>query len=98
MQQATPLSTPEQPVTLVPLRPKPKDYLFLSIMSIFFFSPLAILALVFSLKTREANFLDNRERALKNSRLAFCFSIFSMLIGCALVTFYFVLRALKQNI
>lgn len=52
LQPVTPLQpNPRlQMVTPTYLPPPPKDYLFLSILAIFFFLPLAILALVFSLK------------------------------------------------
>nr|XP_035923779.1 potassium-transporting ATPase alpha chain 1 isoform X2 [Halichoerus grypus] len=72
-------ATPMQPVILMSLNPPEKDYLFLSIISFFFVILLAIPALFFSLKTRQANFHGNQRKAQINSRLALGFSISSIL-------------------
>uniref|UniRef100_A0A8C8YI29 Transmembrane protein 233 n=1 Tax=Prolemur simus TaxID=1328070 RepID=A0A8C8YI29_PROSS len=86
------------PVVLMPSHPPEKDYLFLAIISFFFFILLAIPALFFSLKTREANFLGNQRKAQKNSRLALGFSISSILVGSMVIICSIVLRVLKQKI
>uniref|UniRef100_A0A8C4KUT5 Uncharacterized protein n=1 Tax=Equus asinus asinus TaxID=83772 RepID=A0A8C4KUT5_EQUAS len=74
-----------------------KDYLFLSIIAFFFFIPLAIPALLFSLKTREANFLGDQRKAKISSRLVLGFSISSILLGTLLVICTVVIRVLKQE-
>uniref|UniRef100_A0A5F7ZJ48 Uncharacterized protein n=3 Tax=Cercopithecinae TaxID=9528 RepID=A0A5F7ZJ48_MACMU len=91
------LFTPMQPVTLMPLRPPEIDYLLLAIIS-FFCILLAIPALVFSLKTREANFLGNQRKARINSRLILGFSIASILVGCIVIICSIVIKSLKQKI
>uniref|UniRef100_A0A9L0IYK0 Uncharacterized protein n=1 Tax=Equus asinus TaxID=9793 RepID=A0A9L0IYK0_EQUAS len=88
---------PTQPVILMPLNPPEKDYLFLSIIAFFFFIPLAIPALLFSLKTREANFLGDQRKAKISSRLVLGFSISSILLGTLLVICTVVIRVLKQE-
>uniref|UniRef100_A0A8C9H6N8 Transmembrane protein n=2 Tax=Piliocolobus tephrosceles TaxID=591936 RepID=A0A8C9H6N8_9PRIM len=91
------LLTPMQPVTLMPLRPPEIDYLLLAIIS-FFCILLAILALVFSLKTREANFLGNQRKAWIHSRLILGFSMASILVGCIVIICSIVIKSLKQKI
>ncbi|TKC45953.1 hypothetical protein EI555_005215, partial [Monodon monoceros] len=97
MQQVIPMQKvyPMQPVILMSLNSPENDYLFLSIIS-FFFILLAIRALVFSLKTCEANFLGDQRKALINSRLALGFSVSSVLVGSTLIICSIVVRALKQ--
>ncbi|EFB29867.1 hypothetical protein PANDA_009760, partial [Ailuropoda melanoleuca] len=74
-----------QPVILMSLNPSENDYLFLSIISFFFFILLAIPALFFSLKTWQANFHGNQRKAQINSRLALGFSISSILVGSIMI-------------
>ncbi|XP_038947147.1 uncharacterized protein LOC688924 isoform X1 [Rattus norvegicus] len=62
-----------------------KDYLCLSVTSFCFCILLAIPALLFSLKTREANSVGDWRRAQRNSRLALGFSISSIIVGCLLM-------------
>ncbi|DAA19793.1 uncharacterized protein LOC113875708 [Bos indicus x Bos taurus] len=99
LQQVHPMQKvyPMQPVILVPLNPPEKDYLFLSITSFFFFILLAIPALLFSFKTREANILGDQRKAQRNSRLALGFSISSILVGSTLIISSIVIRAIKQQ-
>ncbi|OBS72771.1 hypothetical protein A6R68_12642 [Neotoma lepida] len=73
------------PVMLIALPPPAKDYLCLSITSFCFCILLAIPALIFSLKTWEANYSGDWRRAQRNSRLALGFSISSILVGCILM-------------
>ncbi|KAK7802858.1 hypothetical protein U0070_016341, partial [Myodes glareolus] len=73
------------PVMLIALPPPAKDYLCLSITSFCFCILLAIPALMFSLKTREANYDGDWRRAQRNSRLALGFSVSSILVGCILM-------------
>uniref|UniRef100_A0A8D0JYD7 Uncharacterized protein n=2 Tax=Sus scrofa TaxID=9823 RepID=A0A8D0JYD7_PIG len=89
---------PMQPVVLMPLNPPEKDYLFLSIISIFFCILLAIPAILFSIKTREANLLGNQRKAQINSRRALAFSISSILVGSIMVICSIVIRILKHRI
>ncbi|KAJ1072804.1 hypothetical protein AB1E18_013291 [Capra hircus] len=86
-----------QAVILMPLNPPENDYLFLSIISFFFFILLAIPALLFSFKTREANILGDQRKAQRNSRLALGFSISSILVGSTLIISSIVVRAMKQE-
>ncbi|CAH7364242.1 transmembrane protein 233 [Phodopus roborovskii] len=72
-------------IMLIALPPPAKDYLCLSITSFCFCILLAIPALVFSLKTREANNDGDWRRAQRNSRLALAFSVSSILVGCILM-------------
>ncbi|CAO2625906.1 hypothetical protein LEMLEM_LOCUS19065 [Lemmus lemmus] len=73
------------PVMLIALPPPAKDYLCFSITSFCFCILLAIPALMFSLKTREANDDGDWRRARRNSRLALGFSVSSILVGCILM-------------
>ncbi|EDM07725.1 rCG53755 [Rattus norvegicus] len=73
------------PVMLIALPPPAKDYLCLSVTSFCFCILLAIPALLFSLKTREANSVGDWRRAQRNSRLALGFSISSIIVGCLLM-------------
>ncbi|KAF4010926.1 hypothetical protein G4228_001952 [Cervus hanglu yarkandensis] len=88
---------PLQAVVLVPLNPPENDYLFLSIASFFFFILLAIPALLFSFKTREANILGDQRKAQRNSRLALGFSLSSILVGSTLIISSIVVRVMKQR-
>uniref|UniRef100_A0A8C9C7D1 Uncharacterized protein n=1 Tax=Phocoena sinus TaxID=42100 RepID=A0A8C9C7D1_PHOSS len=100
MQQVIPMQKVYlmQPVILMSLNSPENDYLFLSIISFFFFILLAIRALVFSLETCEANFLGDQRKALINSRLALGFSVSSVPVGSTLIICSIVVRALKQRV
>uniref|UniRef100_A0A8C3VVA6 Uncharacterized protein n=1 Tax=Catagonus wagneri TaxID=51154 RepID=A0A8C3VVA6_9CETA len=99
MQQALQIQKvyPMQPVVLMPLNPPEKDYLFLSIISLFFCILLAIPALLFSIKTREANLLGNQRKAQINSRWALAFSVSSILVGSTMIVCSIVLTSLRES-
>uniref|UniRef100_A0A8D2CQ09 Transmembrane protein n=1 Tax=Sciurus vulgaris TaxID=55149 RepID=A0A8D2CQ09_SCIVU len=83
-----------QPSIMTSLPPPQRDYLCLSIISFFFFIVLAIPALYFSIKTREANRIGNQRKAKRNSRLALGFGISSILLG----TFLLIAQEIKLKI
>ncbi|EDL23996.1 uncharacterized protein LOC69147 [Mus musculus] len=72
-------------VMLIALPAPAKDYLCLSITAFCFCILLAIPALLFSLKTREANSVGDWRRAQRNSTLALGFGVSSILVGCILM-------------
>ncbi|XP_038309038.1 uncharacterized protein LOC111090112 isoform X1 [Canis lupus familiaris] len=90
--------TPMQPVILMSLNPPEKDYLYLSMISFFFFILLAIPALLFSIKTREANFHGDQRTAQINSRLALGFSISSILVGSIMIISSIIVGVLKHEV
>ncbi|MEJ1286911.1 hypothetical protein NN561_017925 [Cricetulus griseus] len=85
VQQAHQPLLASRPIMLLTLPAPAKDYLCLSITSFCFCILLAIPALVFSFKTREANYDGDWRRAQRNSRLALAFSVSSILVGCILM-------------
>uniref|UniRef100_A0A8C9PJW8 Transmembrane protein n=1 Tax=Spermophilus dauricus TaxID=99837 RepID=A0A8C9PJW8_SPEDA len=76
---------PFQPSVMSSVPPPQNDYLCLSIISFFFFILLAVPALFFSIKTRNANHLGNHRKAKRNSRLALGFGISSIVMGSTLL-------------
>ncbi|XP_040271455.1 dispanin subfamily A member 2b-like [Bufo bufo] len=63
-----------------------KDYLALSILSMFFcFCPLGLAALIFSLKSRDASNQNDADTAAKHSKTAFSLNIAAMVVGIILI-------------
>ncbi|XP_006171693.1 uncharacterized protein LOC102480886 [Tupaia chinensis] len=76
------------PVIVMPLHPPQRDFFFLSIFSFLFFIPLAIAAVLFSLKTRDANILGDHRKAERSSRMALGFAISSIVLGSIIIICY----------
>ncbi|XP_053463526.1 transmembrane protein 233-like isoform X2 [Nycticebus coucang] len=67
--------------------PPVEDFLPLSIVSIFCCFPFGIIALVFSIKTRDANNYGDRVRAEKNSNMALAMGVTSIILGLLFIFF-----------
>jgi uncharacterized membrane protein len=85
-----------EPLT-VPYK-QPKSYLIISILNTFFCSScicLGILAIIFSVKTREANKYGNHIDAEKYSKKARNFNILAFLLGICFFIIYIILTIVK---
>nr|XP_028598401.1 proline rich transmembrane protein 1B-like [Podarcis muralis] len=88
-----PVLQPPQAVYVTPVEPTNEpDYLIYSIFTMLCCClPLGIVALVYSIQTREANFAGNAASAERNSRMARLFSHLAFGIGLGLLILYIII-------
>nr|XP_034976954.1 proline-rich transmembrane protein 1-like [Zootoca vivipara] len=88
-----PVLQPPQAVFITPVQPtKEPDYLIYSIFTMLCCClPFGIVALVFSIQTREANYAGNAASAERNSRMARLFSHLALGIGLGALIMYIII-------
>ncbi|KAK5862670.1 hypothetical protein PBY51_018040 [Eleginops maclovinus] len=97
-QQATVTVQPTVYVTQVPLAYPINDYLCYSIFTMLCCClPLGIAALIYSISTREANHVGNRQGAERSSRIARILNHVGLGIGIGLVVLYIVYAMVLAN-
>nr|XP_058135232.1 transmembrane protein 233-like [Dasypus novemcinctus] len=71
----------------LPVESPTKDFLPLSIVSVLCCFPFGILALIFSIRTRDANSCGDRIRAERNANMALAMGITSVILGLLFMFF-----------
>ncbi|XP_015273575.1 PREDICTED: proline-rich transmembrane protein 1-like [Gekko japonicus] len=91
---ASVVQSPVHTTVIVPVEPTHEpDYLGYSIFTMLCCCvPLGIAALVYSIRTRDANRMGNGTEAQQNSRMARNFAHSALFVGIALITVYIVLK------